>query len=206
MSRAMEKRTLTLRSRDDVLAAIPMVLGLNPAEGDLVIVCVGGGPSVRVDLPGCDFTSLTGLTMALVPVLPKWRASQGVVLVAYTADRHLFDRLVGSLDTLLPGVRVFDRFRFHNWRHYGPGDTVGTETYCGSFDADVGTRADIVAEAATVYDPDEALRHAWAAYRTSGNGARAWVYHDRAVELGAVPDADLVHRLTMAIDPDDDEE
>jgi Domain of unknown function (DUF4192) len=112
--------TLTARGPEDLLAAVPVVLGFRPSES-LVMLTFGGRHTfhARVDLPEPDETArgLRELARSLLePALQQ--GVDRVAFVAYTAQPRLASRLARCLEQTFvrAGVGVIDVLRAHDGR------------------------------------------------------------------------------------------
>jgi hypothetical protein len=95
--------TLTLSTPDDVLAAVPLLLGFHPEES-LVVLTAGGRSRpfhARVDLPESP-EAQDQLVGYLSEVVLRHRVER-LVLVVYTDDGVLAEDLVGALEDALYG-------------------------------------------------------------------------------------------------------
>ena len=192
--------TVSIRTRSDVANVVPRVLGFVPTDS-LVILATGGAPTARVDL-----VDSAALAEGLAPALPHWQASP-VVLVVYGTPADL-GRIHADLGEILPGVTPVDLFAVtdaHTVDLDGTREAIDYAPTGTSLDAvPVGFDRDSVAteQAASVTDADTAVTLAVEAY-LAGNGALAWIFHDRALDLGStvVRLAVLAVHLTKAIAP-----
>jgi hypothetical protein len=95
--------TLTLSTPDDVLAAVPLLLGFHPEES--LVVLTAGGPGrpfhARVDLPEST-EAMNQLVDYLTEVVLRHRVER-LVLVVYSDDGVLAEDLVGALEDALYG-------------------------------------------------------------------------------------------------------
>jgi hypothetical protein len=114
---------MTLRSAEDVLAAVRVVLGFEPHDS-LVMITLGGRHPLqaRVDLPASPReldAGLDALASQLLEPVRRFRAG-GVLLVAYTDDERLGRRALRGLVRrfLRSGVDVADALRSDGSRWY----------------------------------------------------------------------------------------
>jgi hypothetical protein len=114
---------MTLRSAEDVLAAVRVVLGFEPHDS-LVMITLGGRHPLqaRVDLPESARAldgALDGLAGQLLEPVHRFRAG-GVLLVAYTGDDRLGRRALRGLVRRFTrsGVDVADALRSDGSRWY----------------------------------------------------------------------------------------
>jgi hypothetical protein len=112
--------TLTAREPEDLLAAVPVVLGFRPSES-LVMLTFGGRHSfhARVDLPGPDDPARSVREIArslLGPALEQH--VERVVFVAYTSQPRVAARLARCLVQVFTraGMAVMDVIRAHDGR------------------------------------------------------------------------------------------
>jgi Domain of unknown function (DUF4192) len=112
--------TLTARVPEDLLAAVPVVLGFRPADS-LVMLTFGGRQSfhARVDLPGPHDPARSVRELArslLEPALEQ--GVERVVFVAYTSQPRLAARLARCLVQVFTRaeVAVIDVLRAHDGR------------------------------------------------------------------------------------------
>lgn len=145
----MTRPAMTLRSAEDVLAAVRVVLGFEPHES-LVMITLGGRHPLqaRVDLPDDGRAleaGLDGLADQLLEPVRRYRVGS-VLLVAYTHDDRLGRRALRGLVRrfLRSGVSVADALRSDGGRWYPldhdrPGLTTAGVPY------DVGTHPFVVA-------------------------------------------------------------
>jgi len=190
--------TLVIREPGDVVKIISRVLGFTPSDS-LVVVPIGGdGPTARIDLGSPE-----GLAHALAPAVPAWSA---VVVALYADDAQQARLLVENLDSILPGVTILATLRVADGCTYNP--RAPEEPGVSYIAETTSDRDDLVAEAAGVTDVAVAENLAIDSY-AAGNGARAWIYLDRAEALmGTRSEAmqGLAHALTNAVRPQSVEE
>ncbi|MBD8869665.1 DUF4192 domain-containing protein [Nocardioides donggukensis] len=104
--------TLTARTPEDLLAAVPCVLGFRP-EDSMVMLTFGPGAGfhARVDLP--DGPEQVALVVEPLRAAACRNGVRRVVLIAYTGDaelaRTVCDALAGGLEEA--GVRVLEMLR-----------------------------------------------------------------------------------------------
>jgi hypothetical protein len=108
--------TLTARGPEDLLAAVPVVLGFRP-EDSLVMLTFGAARSfhARLDLPArADDQALAEVVDALLPPSRK-HAVDHVAFVVYSADAVLASRLAAALVPafVADGIGVVDVLRAH---------------------------------------------------------------------------------------------
>ena len=108
--------TLTARGPEDLLAAVPVVLGFHPEES-LVMLTFAAAPSfhARLDLPPPDRPAIDEVVGVL---LGPSRAQQveRVAFVVYSADSALAARLAAALVPafVADGIGVIDVLRVHD--------------------------------------------------------------------------------------------
>ncbi len=114
---------MTLRSAEDVLAAVRVVLGFEPHDS-LVMITLGGRHPLqaRVDLPDSEHAleaGLDGLAGQLLEPVRRFRADS-VLLVAYSHDERLSRRALRGLVRRFTrsGVSVADALRSDGRRWY----------------------------------------------------------------------------------------
>lgn len=119
----MTSPVMTLRSAEDVLAAVRVVLGFEPHES-LVMITLGGRHPLqaRVDLPETVReleAGLDALASQLLEPVRRFRVA-GVLLVAYTHDDRLGRRALRGLVRRFTrsGVDVADALRSDGRRWY----------------------------------------------------------------------------------------
>jgi hypothetical protein len=119
----MTSPAMKLRSAEDVLAAVRVVLGFEPHDS-LVMITLGGRHPLqaRVDLPASHReldAGLDALASQLLEPVRRFRAG-GVLLVAYTDDERLGRRALRGLVRrfLRSGVDVADALRSDGCRWY----------------------------------------------------------------------------------------
>ncbi|WP_121252724.1 DUF4192 domain-containing protein [Nocardioides ferulae] len=105
-SDSQPRRTLTARSPEDLLAAVPVLLGFHPTESAVMITLGAAGSSpgpfhARCDLPDpapdpTDASALDELAETLLRPVRRHRVTR-VAFVLYTADGRLGDRVAGAL-------------------------------------------------------------------------------------------------------------
>ncbi|MBB6626254.1 DUF4192 domain-containing protein [Nocardioides sp. KIGAM211] len=124
----MTPTTLTARTPEDLLAAVPVVLGFQPT--DSLVMLTFGGPRpfhARVDLPPGPDEVTEVVEMLLGPA--REHGVRHVVLVAYSADGPAASRAVGALrrEARSSGIDVLDAFRAHDgrWFSLAPGGRLG---------------------------------------------------------------------------------
>jgi hypothetical protein len=108
--------TLTARGPEDLLAAVPVVLGFHP-EDSLVMLTFGAERSfhARVDLPAtADEEAVAGVVDALLAPSQKHEVDH-VAFVVYSADATLAARLAAALVPafVADGIGVVDVLRAH---------------------------------------------------------------------------------------------
>jgi hypothetical protein len=110
--------TLTARGPEDLLAAVPVVLGFRPAES-LVMLTFGGHPTfhARVDLPEPDAPASVVREIAETLHAPaREHGVDRVAFVVYSAQARLAARLGRALVQRFTrgGIDVLDVFRAHD--------------------------------------------------------------------------------------------
>jgi hypothetical protein len=122
---------MTCRRPEDVLAAIPVVLGFEPHESVVMLTC-GGAENfhARVDLPRADKPDTYREVRDLILDPATDHAVRSVVLVAYTGDRPwgatVLDRL--GHDFATAGIAVTSTFLVSGHEWFDPGDPAGSGT------------------------------------------------------------------------------
>ena len=176
----------------DFPIAVSAIIGFTPVES-LVVAGLSGGPTARVDLG-------PGAIESLAPAVRHW---DRVIVLVYSDDPVSTSYADAFADTY-PSVNVLDILTVTgdmvSSRHFGttePVASIAPGILGDRLIAD--SRESVVAEADRVTEPAEALRLAEAYYR-AGDGARAWVYVDRARELGGDPSV-MEAALMNADDP-----
>ena len=117
--------TLTARTPEDVLAAIPVVLGFDP-EHSVVMLTFGGAETfhARVDLPGPG--EVDGAVAQLLDPAVDHGVTR-VVFVCYADDGPTLRALVRTLrrDFGRAGIEVLEVLRAHGGRWFVPGRSGG---------------------------------------------------------------------------------
>lgn len=211
---------MTLRSADDVLAAVRVVLGFEPHDS-LVMITVGGRYPLqaRVDLPGdpshADFEqALDELADQLLEPLSRLDA-RSVLLVAYTDHERLGRRSLRGLVRRLTaaGTSVADALRADGRRWYPLDDDRSGLTVTGvQYDVDAhpfvvaavvegrvvhGCRDDVAA----TMRPDPAMVAEVEGARPQPRASARWVQAQAARHAGSgtTPSADDAARLLEGI-------
>ncbi|WP_435741461.1 DUF4192 domain-containing protein [Nocardioides sp. SYSU DS0663] len=116
--------TFTARTPEDLLAAVPVVLGFRPADS-VVLVTTGASPPfhARVDLPRRGAPSLDAEVDALAATLLapcRRHAVRRAVLVLYTEDAQLAAQVARATVRAFTaaGIDVVDTLRAHDGRWY----------------------------------------------------------------------------------------
>lgn len=119
--RPADRTVLTFRTPEDVLAAVPVLLGFEPAES-VVMLTFGGRETfhARIDLPASRHLD-EAVDLLLEPALDHGVAQ--VLLVAYSARRRpadaLLDRLAAAFASV--GIAVVSSLRSDGARWFAPG-------------------------------------------------------------------------------------
>lgn len=192
--------TVRLTGPASVPAVVETFLGFTPADS-LVIIGTGGGPSARVDIePNFVWHSIE----ALIPVRHHWTSGVVVALYSETVD---VAEVEAALLRLLPGVplRLIVTVDAHDVVTDHEGNRHKPERPEGLPERTVRpSRESLVADAERVTSLTAAWSTATAAY-FDGDGAKAWVYHDRFLALGGNADnprvVALADLLTRFVDP-----
>lgn len=112
---------LTFRTPEDVLAAVPVLLGFEPSES-VVMLTFGGRETfhARVDLPLSDELD-EAVEMLVEPAL--MHGVEAVLLVAYSDQQKLADRMLAELGSAFEGasVRVAHTLRTDGARWFAGG-------------------------------------------------------------------------------------
>lgn len=118
MTTATTPLTLTARTPEDILAAVPVVLGFQPQDSLVVMTFGGTSPfHARVDLPPPDDAPAV-LSMLLAPA--RRQRVRGAVIVAYTDD-HRTARCVArhvANGFRREGIEILDLLRAHEGRWF----------------------------------------------------------------------------------------
>lgn len=112
--------TFTAKRREDLLAAVPVVLGFLP-EQSLVMLTFGAGPSfhARVDLPASDDDEAARAEIERLLLAPcRTHEVEQVLLVVYSGDAGLAAWLAAALVPafVADGIAVIDVLRAHERR------------------------------------------------------------------------------------------
>lgn len=184
-------KIIKVSSVDELLTAIEeQILGFRPEDSLVVVGMKANAPTARVDLE-----ATADMKAALISALPYWQDS-GVLVVQYGMTPARPD-----LEQILPGIQIIGAFQFCDLG--GIGVILEWDgTVIGMHQSSVGTRADKIKAAEKINDADEAEMLAVAAYK-SGDGATAWIMHDRARDLGKSSSTleSLARHLLEAIPP-----
>jgi hypothetical protein len=182
--------TLKLSTPGDIPLVAAHVLGFIPSDS-LVILGIGGGPHARVDLGPEAVASLS-------VALPHWST---VLAVVYSDDATDLEAYRVALDLAFPTLQVV------NIVHVDPAGRVNGQHSAATVETPhkriASSRDELTREAADEHDADTALVVALTAYEV-GDGAKAWIYLDRARELGLADDTqarELDRKLRTAVDP-----
>ncbi len=214
----MTSPVMTLRSAEDVLAAVRVVLGFEPHESIVMITLGGRHPlQARVDLPATarDLDAgLDALASQLLEPVRRFRA-EGVLLVAYTDDDRLGRRALRGLVRRFTrsGVDVADALRSDGRRWYPlDHDRAGLATTGVPYD--VGAHPFVVAavvdgrvvhgsrgDLAESLSPDPAAVAAVEAVESWQPGSASWVRSrvDHYVASGGAPPTQEAARLLHSI-------
>jgi hypothetical protein len=121
MTTTPDRMTMTFRTPEDVLAAVPVLLGFEPSES-VVMLTFGGRETfhARVDLPPPDDLG-EAVGMLLEPALAH--EVERVLFVVYSGRQLLADMMLGRLAEAFEteGVRVVNGLRADGSRWYLPG-------------------------------------------------------------------------------------
>lgn len=207
--------TLTAKSPEDLLAAVPVVLGFCP-EDSLVMLTFGGPEQfhARLDLPPPDEEAIRGCVETVLRPAMTHRVAD-VVFVLYSADVVLARRLSRALHKRFEarGVRVIDCLRAHEGRWFVPAGRAGVPDHGVAYDISghefraaavlggrvtLGSRAEVAgqvaADPALVAETEEALAEATA---LSLSGVVGLV--SRSLPHGRVGDPDDLASLLLAL-------
>ena len=121
MTTTPDRRVLTFRTPEDVLAAVPVLLGFEPSDS-VVMLTFGGRETfhARIDIPPRDQLD-DAVALLLEPALAH--GVEQVLLVVYSAQARLADRLLDTLGAAFAseGVRVVGTLRTDGARWFLPG-------------------------------------------------------------------------------------
>ena len=175
------------RTPDELLVALARVIGFYPTDS-LVIMGTGGGPTARIDT--CP---LPEIVAGMTPALGHW--GNGVVVVGYGTGQSLIQPVAAWLGQV--GVTV--KATLHASNEPAKGTTGVPRVDARPV---YSSRRELEAKAEALTDVAEVERMALDAY-ADGAGAKAWVFHDRAVALGSTsPEMQrLKGWLEGAVDP-----
>ena len=183
--------TLNLRARspEDLIAAVPIVLGFTPHESVVMLGLAGERPyHCRIDLP--PPTAVEEWVEALLA--PACRHGLEVVaFVVFTADAGLARRAAAPLSRAFEGagVRVAEVLRCHERRWYAPLGIAGVPDHGVPFDPDAHAfRAEATVAGMVVEPSREALAARLAADR--------WASETVAAELATLLDDEREARTT----------
>lgn len=170
---------IRIQTLADLPAAIDALLGFRPTES-LVVMGNGQGPTARVDLG-------PGAVEALAPAVRHWR---DVLLLVYS-EAPMALLYLAEFTAAYPEVNVLDALdvKGDTVTSLHSGETVTVAPIAPGILGDrivAPSREDLIAEAQGVTDAAVAESLA-EGYYASGDGARAWIYVDRARELGGDP-------------------
>lgn len=205
MSKTTPTTTITVHSRAEAAAVVPVMLGFHPAESVIIMGVGTGSPTARLNLTGAKGPELR---QALMPALQAGHWREGCAVAIFTdEDLNCADILLSSIPTWLPGVPIIDAFRVTEGQCFGAWDVVGVSVaevprVTGQIAA---SRDDLVPDVQQLQEPDEVLSRAIAAYK-SGSGAAAWILLEHLEELlgeAALPERAqrLVALLHAAVNP-----
>ena len=206
--------TLTAKAPEDVLAAVPVVLGFAPQDS-LVMLTFGGAEQfhARLDLPPGPAEIPPCVDAVLRPALTQ--RVRGVVFVLYAADALLARALAEELTERFEAyrIRVIDCLRVHDGRWFAPTGRPGVPDHGVPFDiADhefraaavldgrvtLGSRAELAAQVAAdtamVAETEAALTDA---EPLSLSGAVGLV--SRSLSRGRAGDAEDLASLLLAL-------
>lgn len=206
--------TLTAKSPEDILAAVPVVLGFCP-EDSLVMLTFGGREQfhARLDLPAGPDAIPECVDTVLRPASAHGVAA--VVFVLYSADAALVRRLSRELRRAFEasGIRVIDCLRVHDGRWFAPGGRAGVPDHGVPYDVSdhefrakavydgrvtFGSRAELAARVAAdpelVAETQEALAEATALSLSGVVGVVS-----RSLPAGRVADVDDLASLLLAL-------
>lgn len=173
--------TVTARTRNDLLAVVPRVLGFAPSES-IVVMGTGGGLTARLDLT----EKVTQLRETLRPAEQNWRAHGPVVVVVYAAEPLSAFFLLNDLESWLPDTPVADAFAVVDGLIVEPDGhiegPVEPSDVANALPEAAASRDELEARAADCESATEAAALAVDSYR-EGQGALAWAYIDRARAL-----------------------
>jgi len=210
--------TFTAKSPEDLLAAVPVVLGFAP-EDSLVMLTFGGYQQfhARLNLP-TDDEAIPDCVAAVLRPATTYRV-EAVVFVLYTPDDRLARRLSGVLVAAFEDckIEVVACLRAHEGRWFAPIGRVGVPDEGIPYDISshqfrvasvydgkvtLGSRAELAAQVAPdpelVAETDAALEEA---VPLSASGVAGLIA--RSLPRGRVGDAEDLASLLLALrDPD----
>lgn len=206
MSAPIKPQTITVRTRAEAAAVVPIILGFHPHESIVVIGVAQSSPTARIDLRD---TSAARLRETCAPAIAAGHWSEGCIIAIFTAeDPDYADTLLSMIQAWLPGVSVLDAFRVTGGECFGAWEAIGDAVPAMDWDQGsvAASRDELVPAIETLNDPDGVLARAVEAWK-QGNGAAAWIYLDRLTELVGGPAAlpgqaqKLAALLRSAADP-----
>lgn len=198
---------ISLSTPSDIAATIPAILGFRPSESLVALGLGGNVPTARVDTGDTLFPIMQAVG-SLAPAASYW-VDRGVILGVFSDADTLGDH-VATFQQSYPLVKVVVAIRVTsegviydvNGEPVGLDQQAAPDAYAARHIAD--DRDALVIEADSHSNAVEVLRIARASYK-AGNGARAWCFLDRYVELiGGTQDKaarDLDHALSNAVNP-----
>lgn len=198
---------MTIKTPGDIPPVVDQVMGFHPTQS-IVVLDLHGGPCARLDLPTND-DGWAQVVESLAPAAVQW---SDVLLAVFTERDDALAQVVAMFRERMPWITLAVSIRTHGdtvWTLEGGAYAVTTNAVDNYPDVKpvLRSRGEIAFAAQEINDGAEALSLAWSAYNL-GNGAEAWVYLDRHVELmgedpeWTSPALDLARRLTLAIRPD----
>lgn len=183
----MPTRRVSISSRVEAAAAVPVILGFHPSESIVIVGIGSGAPAARLDLPRMSREAVLDV---LAPAIEAGHWSDGCLVAVFTeCNVAAGEALLTTTPKWLPGIPVLDAFRVTAGECFGPRETTGTTvTPVVIPDHPVAaSRADLVPAIADLTSPNEILARAITAWK-DGNGAAAWLYLDRLEEVAGWPE------------------
>lgn len=181
----MSHTTIVLNTRDDIVNTVPVLIGYHPTDS-LVLLSIGGGAHVRIDLPTCE-QGRYALTRSLRPLVQRWSQTP-VIAVVFTDNQQAADGVFRTISDILRGIPVLDMFRVHDgnaFDPYTPPEDPGTPLTL-TVDDLPRSRAELAERTRWPNTSEEAEQAAVDAY-LKGDGALAHLYLDRGKELTDKP-------------------
>ena len=172
-------KTLTLRTPEDVISAVPHLIGFHPAESLVLIVPGSRRTAARIDMPA----SPAHRREVVAALAPMFEESRPVLALTYTLDDEAADALVALVNEhadVLSHIRVHaDTYRADDKDEQPLADSMGVEAemvFNGSNPAPsrealllptVTSLPLVRAVSSGNHDPDQAEEEAWVVARLS---------------------------------------